>query len=58
VTATTHPGEVPGLELAELIEAIELPENQGEPLLVRDYVLLLLATIAVPVALILIGGLL
>lgn len=58
MTATAHPGEVQGLELAELIEAIELPENQGDPLLVRDYVLLLLATVAVPVALILIGGLL
>ena len=56
MSAAAHPGEVQGRELAELIEAVELPENQGDPLLVRDYVLLLLATVAVPVVLILIGG--
>ncbi|WP_169304057.1 hypothetical protein [Arthrobacter sp. CAU 1506] len=58
MTATPSPADAGSLELAELIEAIEQPENQGDPLLVRDYVLLLLATVAMPVVLILIGGLL
>ena len=53
-----HPDEVLCRELTELVEAIEVPENQGEPLLARDYVLLLMATIAAPIALSLIGGLL
>ncbi|WP_139007340.1 hypothetical protein [Arthrobacter crystallopoietes] len=53
-----HPDEAPELQLAELIDAIEQPGNQGELLKTRDYVLLMLATVALPLALILIGGLL
>jgi hypothetical protein len=42
--------------LAGLIEAITQPENQGEALRGRDYVFLLLATVLLPVALIIVGG--
>lgn len=37
--------------LQSLINEIELPENQGIPLTTRDYVVLFIVTLAVPVAL-------
>lgn len=44
--------------LAEDIRLIEDPANQGTPLAARDYVLLLIVTVAVPIALAIWGGLL
>jgi hypothetical protein len=44
-------------ELARRCRLIEDPAAQGEPLLTRDYVVLVLATILLPVLLVLIGSL-
>jgi len=45
-------------QLAQLVDAIHLPHNQGEALTRTDYALLLLTTIALPVLLILVGRML
>jgi len=37
--------------LDALIEQIQQPENQGEPLLARDYAVLLVVTVLVPILL-------
>ncbi|MFT4470139.1 hypothetical protein ACMX2H_09560 [Arthrobacter sulfonylureivorans] len=45
-------------QLAQLVQAISEPENQGEAMTARDYVALLLVTLAIPAIMILIGSLL
>ena len=52
------PSDVLEAQLAQLVQAIAEPENQGEPMTTRDYVALLLVTLAVPAIMILIGSLL
>jgi hypothetical protein len=44
-------------QLAQLVHAIGLPENQGESLTRMDYILVLLTSTALPVLMILIGRL-
>jgi hypothetical protein len=44
------------VRLTSLIEEISKPENQGEGLQRRDYVLLAVATVILPVVLIVVGG--
>jgi hypothetical protein len=54
------PGEgagTPPIDLDGICAAMDTPEMQGEPLVRRDYLLLGLVTIVVPLALILIGTL-
>ena len=43
-------------ELAAICAAMESPQMQGQPLVARDYVLLCLVTVVLPLALILIGS--
>ncbi|MDS1113406.1 hypothetical protein RD149_06460 [Gordonia westfalica] len=42
-------------ELQSLIEQIQDPANQGEPLVARDYLLLAAVCVAIPVLLIVFG---
>lgn len=56
--APADPSDVLEAQLAQLVQAITEPENQGEPMTTRDYVALLLVTLAVPAIMILIGSLL
>ncbi|WP_185982054.1 hypothetical protein [Gordonia rubripertincta] len=42
-------------ELQSLIEQIQDPANQGEPLVARDYLLLAVVCVAIPVLLVVIG---
>lgn len=53
VSGDGSPGTPDGL--AAVIAGMDDPENHGLPLLRRDYLLLLLATVAVPAILVLIG---
>lgn len=47
---TSHDVKADNVALATVVEQINHPENQGVPLLAKDYVALIVATIVVPIA--------